>query len=135
MTGLSNNGAAQPHVPAPDRRLRPSQRLQESRLFREAYDQGRKAVGRYMVLLLRAGPGASLRLGVVAGRKVGNAVFRARAKRRMREAYRQNRHRLNGEVDVVLIARAALLQASPAEVERELLGLAGRMGICGRTSC
>ena len=135
MTGLSHNGAAQEPGPAPDRRLRPSQRLRESRLFRQAYDQGRKAVGRYMVFWIRSGPDASLRLGVVAGRRVGNAVHRARAKRRLREAYRLNRNRLSGAVDVVLVARAALLQASPAEIERELLALAGRLRICGRASC
>ena len=60
-----------------------------------------------MVFWRRRGAGAALRLGVVASRKVGGAVQRARAKRRLRSAYRLNRHRFRGDCDVVLIARAA----------------------------
>ncbi len=44
------------------------------------------------------------RLGFVAGKKVGNAVQRNRAKRRMREAAR--RVDLPGGVDMVLVATA-----------------------------
>ena len=82
-----------------------------------------------MVLWLREGEGASLRLGVVASRKVGHAVQRARAKRLLREAYRRNRHRFSGLCDVVLIARRSLLDATWEEVVEELLELAGKAGI------
>ncbi len=82
-----------------------------------------------MVLCLRSGEGAALRLGVVASRKVGNAVERARAKRRMREAFRLNRFRFAGELDVILIARRAILDAPWDEVIAELLKLARQAGL------
>jgi ribonuclease P protein component len=113
----------------PDQRLSRHQRLTFSRYFREAYDQRCNRVGRYMVLWLRRGEDASLRLGVVASRKVGNAVKRARARRILREAYRRNRHLFSGSHDVVLVARRALLSAQWDDVVAELLRLAGGIGL------
>jgi ribonuclease P protein component len=86
-----------------------------------------------MVLWLRQGPGAALRLGVVASRKVGGAVQRARAKRRLREVFRLHRPRMSGEADVVLVARAAILTASWEEVGAELRRLAARAGLLVNT--
>ena len=68
----------------PDQRLRRAQRVTATRHFTETYAQGRKTVGRHMVLWLREGTDAALRLGVVTGRKVGPAVDRVRARRRSR---------------------------------------------------
>ena len=77
-----------------------------------------------MVLWTRSGVGAQLRLGVVASRKVGNAVERARAKRLLREVYRRNRFALSGNVDVVLVARHAILRAEWNSLTEEFLRLA-----------
>ena len=82
-----------------------------------------------MVLFLRSGPDASLRLGVVASKKVGNAPERARAKRRLREAFRRNRGRFVSSDDVVLVARRSLLAAPWADVVSELLKLAAQAGL------
>ena len=79
-----------------------------------------------MVMWLRTGAGASLRLGVVSGRKVGGAVQRNRARRRLREVYRHHRPQMRGEVDVVLIARATIVKAPWAEVVEDFRKLARR---------
>ncbi|MBN1673276.1 MAG: ribonuclease P protein component [Kiritimatiellae bacterium] len=117
----------------PDRRLSRAQRLTQSRHFAEAYRQGHRHVGRYMVLWVRHAEDGALRLGVVASRRVGKAVQRARAKRRLREAYRRNRHRFNGTCDVILVARSAILSADWLGVERELLALAERARLVSMT--
>ena len=114
---------------SPDRGLSRRQRLTRSSLFEEAYDQGRKEISRTMVMYLRSGEGASLRLGVVTSRKVGKAPHRNRVRRLMREAWRLHRHRFSGQVDVVLIARAAAARARFAEIESDLLKLARRTGL------
>lgn len=113
----------------PDQRLGRKRRLTRTSHFQQAYAQGRRWIGPCMVLWLREGEGASLRLGVVAGRKVGGAVQRARAKRLLREAYRLNRHRFSGLCDVVLIARRSILEAKWPEIVAELLELARRAGL------
>lgn len=82
-----------------------------------------------MVLYLLSRPEGALRLGVVTGRKVGGAVQRNRARRVLREAFRRNRFRMQGQADVVLVARAALLTTDWADVEAELLTLARRAEI------
>lgn len=113
----------------PNFRLSREQRIVHSRQFRETFSQKKKWVGRFMVLWVRTGEGASLRLGVVASKKVGAAHQRARAKRRLREAWRLNRCRMGGEKDVVLVSRRAILNASWDDVVNELISLSRRAGL------
>ena len=58
---------------APDRRLQRHQRLTSTADFEETYAQGKSGATRTLVMWLRHGPGASLRLGVVASRVIGNS--------------------------------------------------------------
>jgi ribonuclease P protein component len=50
------------------------------------------------------------RLGAVASKRVGNAVERARAKRLLREVFREQQQLLPKNCDVVLTARKAILR-------------------------
>lgn len=100
-----------------------------SREFREAYDGGEGAHGRWMVLFRREGAGMDFRLGVVASKRVGGAPERARAKRRLREAFRRNRWRLErGQADVVAVARKGAVDAPWGELEAEWLALLRKLG-------
>ena len=109
------------------------QRLLRTAQFDETYAQNRRWHGRYMVFFLRSAPDASLRLGVVASKKVGNAVERARAKRRLREAFRRHRAGFTTAAeDVVLVAKRSILTAPWAELVAELLQLAARAGLVTR---
>jgi len=116
-------------APAPDRRLRRHQRVTAPADFEETYAQGRSGAARTLVMWLRHGPGASLRLGVVASKVIGNAVKRNRAKRRLREAWRLNRFRFKGDVDVILVARRTILTARWEDVNDDLIRLAKRAGL------
>jgi ribonuclease P protein component len=53
------------------------------------------------------------RLGIIASKRVGGAVDRNRAKRRIREVFRNNRERSAGvvDLDLVVIARSDLVDA------------------------
>lgn len=82
-----------------------------------------------MVIWLRTGENASLRLGVVTSKKVSNrAVDRNLARRRVREIFRQHRAELSGAVDFVIVARRNLLTAAHADVEAEFLRLTRKAG-------
>ena len=105
------------------------QRLRHASQFEDTYEQNRRWHGRYMVLFLRAAPDASLRLGMVASKKVGNAIARGRAKRRLREAFRRHRAAFTATTDdVVLVARRSILAAPWADVVVELFKLAAQAG-------
>ena len=108
---------------APDQSLPRAARLRKSREFQEAFDQEQVAVGRFMVARLRTAADANLRLGIISSRKVGPAVDRNRARRRLREAWRRIRCQLRPSHDVLLIARRPIVTASAVEVEAELLRL------------
>lgn len=56
------------------------------------------------------------RLGVTATRRLGKAVWRNRARRLVREAYRQHREDLPASYDFVVVARAPLLQMKSTEL-------------------
>ncbi len=105
-------------------RLSRAQRLRQSKLFQECRTQRKRYAGRLMVMCLRSGTDASLRLGVIAGRGLGGAVLRNRAKRLLREVYRHQRFCLTGAYDIILIARSGLECANRQEVEKDFLKLA-----------
>ena len=108
-----------------DRCLSKQHRLTRSSLFSETFSQNKKWVGRNMVLWLRCGEGASLRLGVVTSKKVHlRANKRNFARRRLREAYRNLRPYFSGDFDVLLIGRRAILSEEWKNILREMLKLA-----------
>lgn len=110
--------------------------LKKKRDFREVYTQGLKTVGHHVVAFVLLAeesppPETEVLVGVVASKKVGNAVRRARAKRVLRAAFADLRRQLPAGTRVVLVARHAAADAdvrSP-RVREELVGLLRRQGI------
>lgn len=72
-------------------------------------------------------PPVAGRLAVIASRRVGNAPVRNRAKRLMREA--AVRVPWHHGIDVVLVARPPITEATMWDVQDELVELAGRLGV------
>jgi ribonuclease P protein component len=70
--------------------------------------------------------GTGLRVGFVASRKVGGAVARNRAKRLLREVFRRRGPAAGVSLDMVLVARGAILDADYREVEAQYLRGVGR---------
>ncbi len=113
-------------------RLPRSARIPHPSIFRQAFDHGAHAVGRTMVMWLRSGEDASLRVGVIASKRTfRRAVDRARAKRLLRESFRLNRSVLVGHADIVLVARRRILSVNRHDVDREFLALARKLGLSG----
>ncbi|NUO51046.1 MAG: ribonuclease P protein component [Polyangiaceae bacterium] len=77
----------------------------------------------FLVLLSLGTAEGPARLGLVASRKVGNAVARNRAKRLLREAFRLHKAELEPGLDLVIIAHAELAACSLQDVELQLVAL------------
>ena len=67
-----------------------------------------------------------VRAGVAAGKSVGTAVYRNRAKRLLREAIRTLLPGITSGSDLILVARPALASASLTDVREALLTLLQR---------
>ena len=98
------------------------QRLKQTRDFMRLKAQGRR-LARGCVLLNWAELPASgrSRLGIVAAKRIGNAVVRSRAKRLLRQAFRLHQHHLRVPAEIVLVARDSIRDRAFAEVERDYL--------------
>jgi ribonuclease P protein component len=59
------------------------------------------------------------RLGIAAARKLGGAVVRNRARRLLRESFRRLGPAGGEAFDLVIVAKAALVGCTQAEVDRE----------------
>jgi ribonuclease P protein component len=90
------------------------------------YREGRPFRGTRVVVWLAPGEGLG---AVVAARRVGGAVQRNRARRILREAWRQVPPQVRDSSDAVLVAREAIRGAKTqdlvAEMERLLLDSTG----------
>ena len=73
--------------------------------------------------------GATPRLGVVTSRKIGGAVVRSRARRLLRESFRQHQNELAQPVELVLVARPSIAGRAFAEVEKDFLTTLQRAGL------
>jgi ribonuclease P protein component len=102
-------------------------RIAARRDFTATYETGRKQYGRLVVVFARPFAGAG-RLGITATRKVGNAVVRNRARRRVREIYRRWRadQPLAEGLDVVVNVTARTASAPHAALATELVALLDR---------
>lgn len=96
-------------------------RIVDSKDFDDVFRNGRRRVGRLMVVWVQPSARSSWRLGVVASRRtLRRAVDRFRAKRLLREAFRLGQHDLSGAKDVVAVARRPIAQASCNDVRAEM---------------
>lgn len=73
-----------------------------------------------MVLFVAPGTG---RVAVVAGRRIGSAVRRNRARRILRAAWREIAPRIGPDRDVVVVAKGAIAEAKTQDLVAEMNGL------------
>ncbi len=105
-------------------------RLRRPEEFRRVWSEGRAWAHPLFVLWLAPAPqGQALRVGIVASRKLGKAIKRNRARRLLREAVRQLYPQLAPGYDMVLIARAPILERREPEIRAVLQELCVRAGV------
>ena len=106
-------------------------RLTRSEDFKRVRRSGKSYAHPLVVLIVQTHdqPRARTRVGVAAGRTVGTAVYRNRAKRLLREAMRTLIPDIGSGLDLILIARPGLVSATLEDTRQALLNLIQRAQI------
>ena len=105
-------------------------RIKQGRDFSRVRREGQRLATGCLIANWRRLPLSSRpRLGVVTGRKIGNAVARSRARRLLREVFRVHQHDLAQPVDLVLVARASIIEKGFSGVEKDFLATLRKTGL------
>ena len=111
-------------------RLGRASRLQQSREFARVRQQGQRlALGCLIANWHQLPEGAKPKLGVVTSKRIGGAIERSRARRLLRESFRQHQNELSQPVELVLVARPSIAGRGFAEVEKDFLTTLRRAGL------
>lgn len=97
--------------------MKKHQRLVRGSDFLRVRKQGRSWASPLVILAADANDTDQSRFGYIASRRVGGAVVRNRARRRLREVMRRHLQEVPPGMDVVLIARAPLAEARFGDIE------------------
>jgi len=81
--------------------------INKNKTFLFLYKKGKCIVNRNIVIYVRKNNQPFNNLGITAGKKVGNAVARNRAKRVIRQAYYENELDMPVGIDIVIVARSS----------------------------
>ena len=109
--------------------MKPAVTLKQNYEFRRLYQKGASSAGSCMVLSCRRNKLGHNRLGLTASVKLGHAVVRNRARRRLREVYRLNSPQLRKGWDIILVARSRTVTASWKELNDTFLRLCRKLDL------
>ena len=97
------------------------ERLAKRPEFEKVMDKGKKKrVGRLCIIFSLPNEVGRKRLGIIASKKVGNAVARNLVKRRIRETFRQVKHRIEPALDIVIISGKDMVKLPYRVIEKEI---------------
>ncbi len=103
--------------------------IKENRTFRRIYSKGRSAVTPFLVLYCRPNGRDHNRLGVTVSTRLGGAVVRNRARRRLREVYRLAQPRMKQGYDIILVARGRTVNGPCQKLTAAFDKACGQLGL------
>ena len=109
--------------------MKPAVTLKQNYEFRRLYQKGASSAGSCMVIYCRKNKLDHNRLGLTASVKLGHAVVRNRARRRLREVYRLHVPQLRTGWDIILVARGRTVTASWKELNDTFLRLCRKLDL------
>ncbi len=104
--------------------------IKENHIFRALYHRGKSAARPTMVVYVMKRRNQTVNhLGITVSVKLGCAVVRNRARRRLREAYRLNETRLKSGFDIVIVARKAACDVPFEKLQADFLRLMSQLSV------
>jgi len=112
------------------RGLSKSERITRRFEYSSIISQRDITAGKYLRAFLSKEQGAKRKAGFIAGKKVGPAVARNRARRLLKESYRRLKSELQDRgFKVVFVASPGISQARADDVEADMRRILSRMGL------
>ena len=104
-----------------DLSFKKTERLTKRPEFKKVMDEGRKKrVERICIIFSIPNELGRKRLGIIASKKIGNAVTRNKVKRRIREIFRQIKHRIGPSLDIVIVSGKDMVRLPHRAIEKKL---------------
>ena len=103
--------------------------IKENYEFRRLYSKGSSAVLPAVVVYCRKNGRDHNRLGVTVSTKLGHAVVRNRARRRLRELFRLSQGRMQQGYDVLLVARGKTAHVPHRYLKRDYETAIKKLGL------
>lgn len=103
--------------------------IKQNHEFRRLYNKGKSAVTPFMVVYCRRNKLGHNRVGITVSTKLGCAVVRNRARRRLRELWRLAQGRMKQGYDVVIVARTRSVKAPHAKLSAGFYGALQQLGL------
>ena len=103
--------------------------IKENYVFRRMYSKGRSAVTPMVVVYCRKNGRDHNRLGITVSTKLGTAVVRNRARRRLRELYRLAQPNMRQGYDLVLVARSRAVDGPWRRMNAAFRKALGQLGL------
>jgi len=103
--------------------FRRAEKVTNKSSYRIIYEQGVRRSSRFFTIVACGNSNGVKRLGITVTKKTGNAVFRNRTKRLIREFFRRNKDLFPAGHDVVVMAKKNTPPLTYQEIERELTEL------------
>lgn len=103
--------------------------LRRKKDFTTIYNKGKSIGEKYVVLFYRKNGLDYNRTAFLASKKVGNSVSRNRARRLMKESYRELKQNLESGYDIIWIARNTICNLKCADVKKSMEAAVKKSGI------
>ncbi|MDA8211325.1 MAG: ribonuclease P protein component [Clostridia bacterium] len=101
--------------------------LKKNREFKKVFNAGRSVADRYLVMyILRKEDAPGVKFGFSVSKKIGKAVVRNAVRRKLKEICRLNQDKFLPGVEIIIIARAPVVEVDFATLKRSIFGLAKR---------
>lgn len=105
-------------------------RIRESQQYNNIYQNGRKFLGKCLIVFIVENELGINRFGIVTSKKIGNAVTRNKAKRRLRSLINENRLKLKQGYDIVLVSRPLISKVKYNQIEKDFSIVMRKTGLC-----
>ena len=107
--------------------------LKENCDFRRLYGKGKSFQSPALVSYVMKNRAGICRIGITTSKKIGNAVERNRSRRIIRAAYREIEDRINGNYDIVFVARSRTKYQKSTQIAQLMLSQLEEAGVIDET--